>query len=84
MYAKSFIARVSRGRLTSAATATTSPYDRYICHLCQSALVFHPEWGTNSPWFKHTADALTKNGMAHCPYVTPAREEPGLVQRLRR
>jgi hypothetical protein len=52
MYAKSFIAHASRGRLTSAATAKTYPYNRYVCHLCKSALAFHPEWGTHRPWFE--------------------------------
>ncbi len=84
MYAKSFIAHASRGRLTSAATAKTYPYDRYVCHLCKSALVFHPEWGTHRPWFEHTADTLTENGRRHCPYVTVVLDELTLIQRLRR
>lgn len=84
MYAKSFIAHASRGRLTSAATAKTYPYDRYVCHLCKSTLVFHPEWGMHRPWFEHTADTLTENGREHCPYVTVVLDELTLIQRLRR
>lgn len=44
IYAKSFITFDGNQRLTSATTAQISPYDRYSCHLCGSALVFHPEW----------------------------------------
>lgn len=84
MYAKSLIAHASLGRLTSAATAKTYPYDRYVCHLCKSTLVFHPEWGTHRPWFEHTADTLTENGREHCPYVTVVLDELTLIQRLRR
>lgn len=84
MYAKSFIARASRGRLTSATTAKTYPYDHYVCHLCTSALVFHPEWGTHRPWFEHTENALTENGRLQCPYVAIAPEELHLIQRLQR
>jgi hypothetical protein len=84
MYAKSFIAHASRGRLTSAAIVKTYHYDRYVCHLCKSALVFHPEWGTHRPWFEHTADTLTENGREHCPYVTVVLDELNLIQRLRR
>jgi hypothetical protein len=84
MYAKTFIAHASRGRLTSAATAKTYPYDRYVCHLCKSALVFHPEWGTNRPWFEHTENTLTENGHKHCPYVVTEPEEMRLILRLRR
>lgn len=83
MYAKSFIAHASRGRLTSATTAKTYPYDQYTCHLCKSALVFHPEWGTHRPWFEHTAEALTKNGRQHCTYVIVVLGEWHLMQRLR-
>lgn len=54
IYAKSFIALDGNQRLTGAATAQLHPYDRYTCHLCGSALVFHAEWGTNRPWFEHT------------------------------
>lgn len=84
MYAKSFIARASRGRLTSATTAKTYPYDHYVCYLCNSTLVFHPEWGTHRPWFEHTEDALTENGRQHCPYVVIAADEQHVIQRLRR
>lgn len=43
MFAKSFIALDGNGRLTGARTAQTAPYDRYVCHLCGSALQYHPE-----------------------------------------
>lgn len=80
IYAKSFIALDGNQRLTGASTAQLSPYDRYTCHLCGSALVFHPEWGTNRPWFEHTWEDLTENGRHHCPYVHP---EPKEVRRIR-
>ena len=38
MYAKSFIALDSNGRLTGARTAQAAPYAHYTCHLCGSAL----------------------------------------------
>ena len=69
MYAKSFIAYASRGRPTSAATAKTYPYDRYVCHLCKSTLVFHPECSSERPWFEHTKNTMTDNGRKHCPYL---------------
>ncbi|HBB4807412.1 hypothetical protein FCY42_17550 [Escherichia coli] len=46
MYAKSFIAFDGNGRLTGARTAQTAPYDRYTCHLCGSALRYHPQYDT--------------------------------------
>ncbi len=54
MYAKSFIAFDGNGRLTGARTAQTAPYDRYTCHLCGSALRYHPQYDTERPWFEHT------------------------------
>ncbi|WP_213083650.1 zinc-ribbon domain-containing protein, partial [Salmonella enterica] len=59
-------------------TAQTAPYDRYTCHLCGSALVFHPEWDTSRPWFEHTTSGLTWD----CPYVEPDTCEIRLVKRL--
>jgi hypothetical protein len=44
IYAKSFIALDGNQRFTGATTAQIYPYDHYFCHLCGSALVFHPEW----------------------------------------
>ncbi|SBL72772.1 Protein of uncharacterised function (DUF3279) [Klebsiella oxytoca] len=38
MYAKSFIALDGNGRLTSARTTQSAPYDRYTYHLCVSSL----------------------------------------------
>ncbi len=55
MYAKSFMALDGNGRLTGAITAQTAPYDRYSCHLCASALQYHPEYDTDRPWFDHHA-----------------------------
>nr|WP_281437526.1 hypothetical protein [Escherichia coli] len=53
MFAKSFIALDGNDRLTGARTAQTAPYDRYTCHLCHSALKYHPEYDTERPWFEH-------------------------------
>lgn len=71
MFAKSFIALDGNGRLTGARTAQTAPYVRYRCHLCDSALQYHPEYNTERPWFEHTETGLTGNGLHHCPYVNP-------------
>ncbi len=68
MYAKSFLALDGNGRLTGARTAQTAPYDRYTCHLCGSALRYHPQYDTERPWFEHTDDGLTAHGQ-QCPYV---------------
>ncbi len=46
MYAKSFLALDGNGRLTGARTAQTAPYDSYTCHLCGSALRYHPQYDT--------------------------------------
>ncbi|MED0287611.1 hypothetical protein RCU91_24010 [Escherichia coli] len=55
MYAKSFIAFDGNGRLTGARTAQTAPYDRYTCHLCGSALRYHPQYDvTNGAIVIHT------------------------------
>lgn len=82
MYAKSFIALDGNNRLTGARTAQKAPYDRYTCHLCGSALHYHPEYQTERPWFEHRRDALTENGRRHCPYVNPAAGELRLAGRL--
>lgn len=81
MYAKSFIALVSNGRLTGARTAQTAPYDRYICHLCGSALRYHPQYDTERPWFEHTGEGLAEHGH-ECPYVRPERREILLIKRF--
>ncbi len=78
MYAKSFIAFDGNGRLTGARTAQTAPYDRYTCHLCGSALRYHPQYDTERPWFEHTDDGLTEHGQ-QCPYVRPERREIQLI-----
>ncbi|EAN5887742.1 hypothetical protein ABS953_003110 [Salmonella enterica] len=82
MYAKSFIALDGNGRLIGARTAQTAPYDRYTCHLCGSALQYHPEYNTERPWFEHTVEGLTKNGQQHCPYVKPGVQETRHIQQL--
>ncbi|MEN0630075.1 putative zinc ribbon protein [Phytobacter ursingii] len=84
IYAKSFIALDGNQRLTGATTAQIFPYDSYSCHLCGSALIFHPEWGTNRPWFEHIWEDLTENGRYHCPYVHPELQEARRVLMLRR
>lgn len=84
LYAKSFIALDGNQRLTGATTAQFYPYDHYTCHLCGSALVFHPEWGTHRPWFEHIREDLTENGRHHCPYVRPEPREARRIRMLRR
>ncbi len=68
MYAKSFLALDGNGRLTGARTAQTAPYAHYTCHLCGSALRYHPQYDTERPWFEHTDDGLTEHAQ-QCPYV---------------
>ncbi|MFZ4172210.1 putative zinc ribbon protein [Enterobacter ludwigii] len=84
MYAKSFMALDGYGRLTGARTVQAAPYDHYTCHLCGSALQYHPQYDSERPWFEHTDDALTENGRQHCPYVVTTPDEQHLIQRLRR
>lgn len=79
MYAKSFMALDGNGRLTGARTAQSAPYDRYSCHLCGSALQYHPEYDTERPWFEHRPGALTDNGRQHCPYVNPELKETRII-----
>ncbi len=74
MYAKSFIALDGNGRLTGARTAQAAPYAHYTCHLCGSALRYHPQYDTELPWFEHTDDRLTEHGQ-QCPYVRPAHHD---------
>ncbi|ROK47800.1 hypothetical protein BFD52_23085 [Escherichia coli] len=66
MYAKSFLALDSNGRLTGARTVQAAPYAHYTCHLCGSALRYHPQYDTELPWFEHTDDRLTEHGFDHC------------------
>ena len=82
MYAKSFMALDGNGRLTGARTAQAAPYDHYCCHLCGSALRYHPEYQTGRPWFEHRHDMLAENGEQHCPYVKPGAKETLRVRQL--
>lgn len=82
MYAKSFMARNSAGRLTGARTALRSPGEQYTCHYCGSVLVQHVE--AERPWFAHTNAALTERGTQGCPYVHPAADEVQLIRQLQR
>ena len=59
-------------------------YADYLSGSGGSALVFHPEWVTNRPWFEHTWEDLTENGRHHCPYVRPEPKEARRVRMLRR
>lgn len=82
MYAKSFMALDGNDRLTGARTSQTAPYDRYRCHLCDSAMTFHPAYHTERLWFEHRHNALTARGR-HCPYVKPERGEIRRIKMLR-
>ncbi|NBC98509.1 hypothetical protein GV764_05680 [Atlantibacter hermannii] len=84
IYAKSFIAFDGNKHLTSSTTVQLHPYDHCCCHLCGTALLFHPEWGTNRPWFEHTWEDLTENGRYHCPYVHLERQEARRIRIVRR
>lgn len=67
MLAKSFLALDGNGRLTGARTAQTAPYHRYTCHLCVSALQYHPGYDTERPCFEHIDTGLISDGQQHCP-----------------
>ncbi|HAU4281888.1 hypothetical protein DN590_25275 [Citrobacter freundii] len=82
MYAKSFLACNSAGRLTGARTALRSPEERYNCHHCGSVLVLHAE--SERPWFAHTDAALTERGRQDCPYIQPDIDEVLLIRQLQR
>lgn len=84
MLTKSFIALDGDGHLTGSRTAQTAPYDRYTCHLCGSALHYHPEYVSERPWFEHSSTGLTEHGRQHCPYVNPEPAELALAHRLQR
>jgi len=84
IYAKSFIALDGNQHFTGATTAQIYPYDHYFCHLCGSALVFHPEWISNRPWFEHTWEDLTENVRYYCPYVHLEPKEARRIRMLRR
>lgn len=72
IYTKPFITLDGNQHLINGTTAQIFPYGHYTCHLCGSALVFHPEWGTNCPWFEHTLERLTEDGHDNYPYVHAA------------
>ncbi|EMP2221571.1 hypothetical protein RJO47_000305 [Enterobacter hormaechei] len=82
MYAKSFMALDGNGRPTGARTAQRYPYDRYTCHLCGSALRYHPEYNSERPFFEHQSDMLKDNGRQHCPYVKPGGRETRHIRQL--
>lgn len=82
MYAKSFMACNSAGRLIGARTTLRSPGERYTCHHCGSTLVLHAD--AERPWFAHTDAALAERGTQGCPYVHPAADEVQLIRQLRR
>ena len=54
MSPKSFIALDGNCHLIGAKMVQTTHYDRYTCHLYNSALQYHPEYDTECPWFGHT------------------------------
>ncbi len=58
MYAKSFIALDGNGRLTGARTAQAAPYAHYTCHLCGSALRYHPQYDLIKRLQQFVPDAL--------------------------
>lgn len=81
MYAKSFMARNSAGRLTGARTALRSS-DVYTCCHCGSILVLHAE--PERPWFAHTDAALTERGKRSCPCTHPDGDDVLLMRQLQR
>lgn len=82
MYAKSFMARNSAGRLTGARTALRSPAERYTCHHCGSTLVLHAE--SERPWFAHTDESLTEHGRGSCPCTHPDGDDVLLMRQQQR
>lgn len=92
MYAKSFKALDGNGRLTGARTAQTAPYDRYTCHLCGSALQYHPEYQAERPWFEHQPDpawfehdtqTVARDVLMNCAHLDPEVKAEARRRKLR-
>lgn len=82
MYAKSFIAINTTGRLTSARSALSAFNHQYECHLCGFPMVFHDAGAGRTPWFEHIKPTTRRRN--DCPYLSPEQEEIDRVRALRR
>ncbi|WP_338628411.1 putative zinc ribbon protein [Yersinia intermedia] len=84
MYAKSFIAISTTGRLTSARIALSAFNHQYVCHLCGCPVVLHDAGIGRAPWFEHIEEPISTRGRNDCPYLNPEQEEIDRVRALRR
>ncbi|HEN3609081.1 TPA: hypothetical protein U5E44_002271 [Yersinia enterocolitica] len=82
VYAKSFIAISTTGRLTSARSALSVPNHAYACHLCGCAMVLHDAGTGRVPWFEHIEPTTRRRN--DCPYLNPEQEEIDRVMALRK
>ncbi|MGE4969214.1 putative zinc ribbon protein [Yersinia enterocolitica] len=84
VYAKSFIAISTTGRLTSARSALSVPHHVYTCHLCGCPVELHDAGTGRSPWFEHIEQPISTHRRNDCPYLNPEQEEIDRVMTLRR
>jgi hypothetical protein len=82
VYAKSFIAISTTGRLISARPALSAFNHQYECHLCGCPMVFHDAGTGRSPWFEHIEPTTRRRN--DCPYLNPEQEEIDRVMALRK
>ncbi|WP_072103890.1 DUF7828 domain-containing protein [Yersinia intermedia] len=84
MYAKSFIAINTTGRLTSARSALSAFNHQYECHLCGCPMVLHDAGTVRASWFEHIEQSVSTRRHKYCPYTNPEQEESDRVKALRR
>ncbi|CQQ51834.1 Protein of uncharacterised function (DUF3279) [Yersinia mollaretii] len=84
VYAKSFIAISTTGRLTSARSALSAFNHQYVCHLCGCPVVLHDAATGRAPWFEHIEQPISTRRRNDCPYLNPEQEEIDRVMTLRR
>ncbi|WP_333781725.1 putative zinc ribbon protein [Yersinia intermedia] len=82
VYAKSFIAISTTGRLTSARSALSTFNHQYVCHLCGWPVELHDAGTGRSPWFEHIEPTTRRRN--DCPYLNPEQEEIDRVMALRK
>ncbi|MGE4867077.1 putative zinc ribbon protein [Yersinia enterocolitica] len=82
VYAKSFVAISTTGRLTSARSALSTFNHQYVCHLCGCPVELHDAGTGRSPWFEHIEPTTRRRN--DCPYLNPEQEEIDRVMALRK
>lgn len=84
VYAKSFIAISTTGRLTSARSALSAFNHQYECHLCGCPMVLHDAGTVRASWFEHIEQSVSTRRRNDYPYLSPEQEEIDRVRALRR